>query len=170
VSTEFDCWGPYRCAVEERLDTCDDYLRRLRRSLAGEIAPDRFYFGDKAHALRDAAQVLVDHVEDVEWWLGGCTAETGAGNECGRASGHAGPHRPDRRERRVLAIARAVAAEHRRVTDRLAWGLLTVRAEAGVTDPRSLAAELRQVGRRLSLTVSSLEAMATTIVAHRKEG
>jgi hypothetical protein len=70
----------------------------------------------------------------------------------------------------VLAIARAVAAEHRRVTDRLAWGLLTVRAEAGVTDPRSLAAELRQVGRRLSLTVSSLEAMATTIVAHRKEG
>jgi hypothetical protein len=43
-----DPWGPYLAAIEGHLDTCADYLGRLRRSLAGEIAPDRHYFADKA--------------------------------------------------------------------------------------------------------------------------
>jgi hypothetical protein len=41
-------WGPYRATIEDHLDICADYLSRLRRSLAGEIAPDRHYFADKA--------------------------------------------------------------------------------------------------------------------------
>jgi hypothetical protein len=164
-----DCWGPYRSAVQERLDICDDYLGRLRRSLAGEIAPDRFYFGDKAHALRDAAQALIDGVDDVEWWLGTCGAEMrgdGTGDaaeisECGRAAGHPGPHLPDGRcpEQEVLARARAVANELGCATDRLAWGLLTVRAGADITNPRSLAVELRQIGAQLSRTATALEAL-----------
>lgn len=164
-----DCWGPYRSAVEGRLDTCDDYLGRLRRSLAGEIAPDRFYFGDKAHALRDAAQTLVDGVDDIEWWLGTCGAEmrvagkddSAETSECARAAGHPGPHLDDGRcpEQGVLARARAVAGELRRATDRLAWGLLTVRAGADITEPRSLAVELRQIGAELSATASALEAL-----------
>jgi hypothetical protein len=31
-------WGPYRATIEDHLDSCADYLGRLRRSLAGEIA------------------------------------------------------------------------------------------------------------------------------------
>ena len=38
-------WGPYRATIEDHVDTCTDYLGRLRRSLAGEIAPDRHHFG-----------------------------------------------------------------------------------------------------------------------------
>jgi hypothetical protein len=41
--------GPYRATIEDHPDTCADYLGRLRRSLTGEIAPDRHYFADKAN-------------------------------------------------------------------------------------------------------------------------
>jgi hypothetical protein len=167
---DLDCWGPYRPSVEERLGGCEDYLGRLRRSLAGEIAPDRHYFDDKAHQLRDAVQSLVDHVDDIEWWLGmcaeqmvqehaeGCTSIA----DCGRAAGHAGPHREEERcpEQHVLAEVRAASRALRLVTDRLAWGLLTLRAEAGVTDAPTLAGDLRQVQRQLGMALSSLEAVA----------
>ena len=128
-----DCWGPYRSGVEECLAACEDLLGRLRRSLAGEIAADRLYFSDKAHGLRDAAQSLVDRVDDIEWWLGACTETMADGAECGRAAGHSGAHQPDGecREQRLLAAARSRAAASRRQTDRLAWSLLAVRAGAG---------------------------------------
>ena len=155
-------WGPYRSTVEEALTICEDYLGRLRRSLDGEIAPDRLYFGDKSHDLRDAAQALVDRVDDVEWWLGQCAAQVpGTAEECGRSVGHSGPHQPaaTRPEQRILTEARSVATALRRLTDRLAWGLLTVRADAGVADPRALADELRPIGPRLSRTASAIEAL-----------
>src|SRR5215211_5892668 len=57
-------WGPYRAAIEDHVDTCTDYLDRLRRSLAGEIASDRHSFADKAHQLHAAAQARSLTVED----------------------------------------------------------------------------------------------------------
>ena len=162
MTAESGGWGPYRSTIGDALAACEDYLGRLGRSLAGEIAPDRFYFGDKAEGLRDAAQALVDRVEDVEWWLGECSADVpGNPDQCGRSVGHAGPHQPAAAspEQRVLTEARSAATALRRLTDRLAWGLLTVRAGAGVADPCALADELRQVGVRLSRTASALEAL-----------
>jgi hypothetical protein len=46
-----DTWGPYRAAIEDHLASCADYLDRLQRSLAGEIAlladhPAGLAFGD----------------------------------------------------------------------------------------------------------------------------
>lgn len=167
---DLDCWGPYRSSVEERLAACEDYLGRLRRSLAGEIAPDRHYFADKAHELRDAAQSLVDHVDDIEWWLGMCAEQIVQGHDegctsiadCGRVAGHGGPHREEERcrEQQALAEVRAASRALRLVTDRLAWGLVTLRAEAGVTDVPTLAGDLRQVQRQLGMALSSLEAVA----------
>jgi hypothetical protein len=54
-----DPWGPYRATIEDHLGTCADYLSRLRRSPAGEIASDRHYFADKAHLLHIAARRMV---------------------------------------------------------------------------------------------------------------
>jgi hypothetical protein len=78
--------------------------------------------------------------------------------DCGRASGHSGPHREEGHcaEQRVLSEVRAASRALRLATDRLAWGLLTVRAEADVTSAQALAAELRQVQVRLASAVSSL--------------
>ena len=106
TTAERNDWGPYRCTVADRLAACEDYLGRLRRSLAGEIAPDRHYFAEKAVALRDAAQTLVEGTEDVEWWLGACTHEVAVESseegsesfaECGHAAGHLGPHQDEDR-------------------------------------------------------------------------
>jgi hypothetical protein len=46
------------------------------------------------------------------------------------------------------------------VTDRLAWGLLAIRVDAGVADPATLAAELAQVGERLARCASGVAAVA----------
>ena len=136
--TTTDCWGPYRSAVEERLTACEDLLGRLRRSFDGGVSADRLYFADKAHGLRDAAQSLVDRVDDIEWWLGACPAPMAAGAECGRAAGHSGDHQPDGecREQQLLAVARRRATAHRDAADRMAWSLLAVRA-GPVTAPPS---------------------------------
>jgi hypothetical protein len=47
VTDTADPWGPYRATIEDHVDTCIDYLSRLRRSLAGEIAPNRDYFAER---------------------------------------------------------------------------------------------------------------------------
>lgn len=95
-----DPWGPYRATIEDHLDTCADYLSRLRRSLAGEIAPDRDYFADKAHQLHTAARRMVRIVQDIDGWLGECAAtveHAGADGtrftaECALPAGHQGAH------------------------------------------------------------------------------
>jgi hypothetical protein len=95
-----DPWSAYRSLVEDHLDTCADYLGRLRRSLAGEIAPDRHYFADKAHQLHTSARRLDRIVQDVERWLGECAApvehhvpdDTPVIAECALPTGHPGPH------------------------------------------------------------------------------
>lgn len=135
MTSDADCWAPYGAVVAGRLAACEEPLSRLRRSLAGEAAPDRFSFSAAAHHLRDAAQSLVDGVDDVEWLLGSCLVPTD-GAVCGRASGHDGPHLPIGRcrEQRTLLQARLFATEYRRAVDRMAWSLLAVRAQAGVGD------------------------------------
>ena len=41
-------WGPYRPMIEESVDSCADYAKRLRRSIEGDIPSDRRYVQDKA--------------------------------------------------------------------------------------------------------------------------
>jgi hypothetical protein len=170
-TSERNHWGAYRCTVSDRLAACEDYLGRLRRSLAGDIAPDRHYFAEKALALRDAAQTLVEGAEDVEWWLGACThtvAVKGADEdsesvaECGRAAGHHGPHLDEVRcpEQLALAEMRRVARAVQHLTDRLAWGLLSAWAGDGVTDSEALVRELRQVKVGITRAVSAAAALA----------
>jgi hypothetical protein len=165
-------WGPYRCTVADRLAACEDYLGRLRRSLAGEIAPDRHYFAEKALALRDAAQTLVEGTEDVEWWLGACTHKVAANGpdedsesfaECGRAAGHPGSHQDEDRcpEQLALGEMRRLARALQHLTDRVGLDLLHVRAGAGVTDPEALARDLRQVNAGITRAVSAAIALAT---------
>jgi hypothetical protein len=97
-STRPDPWEPYRDHIEGRLASCADYLSRLSRSLAGEIASDRHYFGEKARALRDAAGALVEACVDVEHWMGQCGGEfvvdqdQGLWSVCVLGAGHTGPH------------------------------------------------------------------------------
>jgi hypothetical protein len=97
-----DPWGPYRPAVEDHVAACADYLGRLQRSLAGEIAPDRQYFNDKAYQLQEVARGLVRRGQDIERWLNACNASVPRAEEgfsglaaCERAAGHTGPHDDD---------------------------------------------------------------------------
>ena len=92
-------WGPYRAAIEDHLASCADYLDRLQRSLAGEIAPDRHYFRSKAHQLELVARSLVRRAQDIEGWLDACDApvvrnEPGASHvaTCELPRGHRGAH------------------------------------------------------------------------------
>lgn len=95
-----DPWGPYRATIEDHLDTCADYLGRLRRSPAGEIAPDRHYFADKAHQLHTTARRMVRIVQDIDGWLGECAATvehadtdgTRSTAECTLPAGHQSAH------------------------------------------------------------------------------
>ena len=136
MTTDADCWAPYGAVVAGRLAACEYLLAQLRRSLAGEIAHDRFSFSGAAHRLRDTAQSLVDGVDDVEWLLGTCLATTDQAAVCGLATGHGGPHHPIGRcrEHQTLLRARLFATGYRRAVDRMAWSLLAVRAQAAVAD------------------------------------
>ncbi len=94
-----DSWGVYRPGIESHLATCADYLDRPQRSVAGEIAPDRHYFHDKAHQLHEAVRVLVRRGQDIERWLLACDATVESDEDghtvvgtCERPSGHTGPH------------------------------------------------------------------------------
>jgi hypothetical protein len=99
-----DAWGPWRPMMVERLANCADYLGRLSRSLASEIAPDRLYFTAKSYALRDAVEQLVDGCHRVEHWLDECGEEFAdmlrgpdVWSTCERAAGQDGDHAADMR-------------------------------------------------------------------------
>lgn len=97
--------GPYRAAIEDHLASCADYLDRLQRSLAGEIAPDRHYFRSKAHQLELVVPSLVRRTQDIEGRLDACDAPV-VRNEPGaspRGDLGAAP-RPPRRARRQPAL------------------------------------------------------------------
>jgi uncharacterized protein YukE len=117
MSDTADPWGPYRATIEDHLDACADYLGRLRRSLAGEIAPDRHYFADKAHQLHTAARRMDRIVQDIDRWLGECGTTVDHDDadgtrfigECALPAGHDGTHDDD-------GAGRVVAG---RITDQL---------------------------------------------------
>jgi hypothetical protein len=97
-----DPWGPWRPMMVERLASCADYLGRLSRCLASEVAPDRFYFTAKACALRESVEQLVDGCHRVEHWLKECGEEfldpvwgPDVWSTCERAAGHDGEHGAD---------------------------------------------------------------------------
>jgi hypothetical protein len=128
-----DPWGPYRATIEDHLDTCADYLGRLRRSLVGEIAPDRHYFADKAHQLHTAARRMVRIVQDIDRWLGDCgtTLEHGAADgthvvsECTLPAGHDGSHDDNGAGRLVAARIggelRDLADAVERISEHFGW-------------------------------------------------
>lgn len=151
-------WGPYRDHVEEGLAHCVDYLGRLQRSLADEIAPDRHYFLTKATALRDAAVGVLGRARDVERWLGSC--EPGHGID---ADGDDHPSPAERAGERAEALA-AMATE---VADGLAWATLAV--DAGKDGPEvadALVDAARQL-EKLARGAASLAAEVTALAAGR---
>ena len=161
-------WGPWHGHIGEGLAHCADYLGRLQRSLAGEIAPDRHYFGAKAAALRDAAVSLLGRARDVERWLASCDASYGPdGDEtlrsCTLRAGHHGAHddRPGpaaRIDERAIALA-ALATE---VADGLAWTTLAV--DAG-DDSAEAADALVDAARRLGELTRAAANLAADVTA-----
>jgi uncharacterized protein YukE len=132
VTDTADPWGPYRATIQDHLDTCTDYLSRLRRSLAGEIAPDRHYFADKAHELHTAARRMVRIVQDIDRWLGECAQTTehidADGTrftvECALPASHEGGHDDSDRllpGRRVTGELRDLADAVERVSQHFGW-------------------------------------------------
>ena len=144
-------WGPWHDHIGEGLAHCADYLGRLQRCLAGEIAPDRHYFGTKARALRDASVGLLRRARDVERWLGACDADYedagGAVGSCGLPAGHAGDHDegPTPAER-LAERADALAAVATEVADTLGWA--SVALDTGHDSPEVVDA-LDEAARRL---------------------
>jgi hypothetical protein len=111
-------WGPYHDHIGEGLAHCVDYLGRLQRSLAGEIAPDRHYFTTKAQALRDASVGLLRRARDVERWLAEGDDHDSDGD--GRTPAE-----------RLAARADALAAVATEVADTLAWATSDLDAGEG---------------------------------------
>ena len=167
-------WGPYQDHIGEGLAHCADYLGRLQRSLAGEIAPDRHYFTTKSQALRDAAVGVLRRARDVERWLGSCDADYGADSDgeelrsCTRLAGHVGGHdnRPSPVER-ASGRAEAMAALATEVADGLAWATLAVDAvDAGPEVADALLDAARRLGE-LARGAASLAAEVTALAAGR---
>ncbi len=162
-------WGPFHDHIGEGLAHCADYLGRLQRSLAGEIAPDRHYFTTKARALRDASVGLLGRARDVERWLGSCDADyeaEGTTGSCGLAAGHAGEHGDgptpaERLGQRADALA-AVATE---VADTLVWATLAV--DAGDDSP-DVADALAVAARRLGELRRGAGELAAGVAAVRE--
>lgn len=113
-----DPWGPYRDSIVSLVASCRDYLGRIERSLAGEIAPDRHYVGDKARQLQHTTLLLVRRSQDIERWLAQCGHDihhTDDGEvwtaECTRPSEHtrACDDTADQSADRLLTAARDMA-------------------------------------------------------------
>jgi len=155
-------WGAWHASIADDLASAADYLSRCERSLAGEIAPDRFYFADKAMALRDATIALVRRCHEVERWLGECgsdieTREADGGavfwTTCALPSGHDGPHddsppsNPALRADQALGVLLSEAVQ---VGDTIAWAAQrTDPAAEDVTEAIEQArAKVIEVGRR----------------------
>jgi hypothetical protein len=64
-------WGEHRPYIGYALECCADYVDRLQRSFEGEISPDRYYFVEKADALKEWATLLVARCEEVKGWIEG---------------------------------------------------------------------------------------------------
>lgn len=179
-----DDWGEHRATVEDQLAACADYLSRLQRSLAGEIAPDRHYFNEKAAHLLGAARRLVELGQDIERWSGECRATMQVEDHdgtyettCTLPAEHTGDHSEPAETlgERLKASARHVAHRAQRLSDRISW--LTTDTDRDVQlgriaepdDRKSLAeveGETRGLGAdaaRLAAGISVLRRQAGTL-------
>ncbi|MGH9190876.1 MAG: hypothetical protein ACRDZ0_00165 [Acidimicrobiales bacterium] len=175
-----DPWGPYRATIEDHFETCADYLGRLRRSRAREIAPDRHYFADKAHQLHAAARRMVRIVQDIDRWLGECgtTVEHHDADgihviaECSLPAGHDGTRDDDGAGRlvaaRITGELRDLADAVERISQHFGWRAPAVDRDltgAGGTIANShdalanLAASLDTIGRRTTRLTEQLRAV-----------
>jgi hypothetical protein len=150
-----DPWHRYRSTVEDHLGTCTDYLGRMRRSLAGEVDPDRHYFADKAHQLHAATRRMVRLVQDIDSWLGDCPAQTDHVDpdgeryvvDCTLPAGHQGPHDDGNRllpGRRLTGELRDLADAVERISQQFGWDAPAVdrdvaRAPGAADGPDALA-------------------------------
>jgi hypothetical protein len=175
-------WGPYRATIEDHVDTCTDYLGRLRRSLAGEIAPDRHYFADKAHQLHTASRRMVRIVQDVDRWLAECGATVEHDDDDGLRSiggcvlpvGHEGSHDDDDGAGRLVAGGllgelRDLADAVERLSDHFGWNAPAIdcdltESSGTITNSRdalaNLAASLHSIGRRATRLAGQIRAVA----------
>jgi hypothetical protein len=170
TETVEDEWLHYRQTVEDQLASCADYLDRLQRSLAGEIAPDRHYFNEKAGHLLSAVRGLVQLGQDVERWAGECReqfdVEGGDGpytTICTLPAGHPGDHDEPTHTiaERLQDKARGVAERGQQVSDRISW--LTIRTDRDAKlgqiaerDDRVSLAEVEGEARGLAADASRL--------------
>ncbi len=155
MSDSIDPWHPYRSTIEDHLGTCTDYLGRLRRSLAGEITPDRHYFADKAHQLHAATRRMVRLIQDIDSWLGDCPSQTHYVDpdgdrcliDCTLPAGHQGPHAdgdPLLPGRRLTSELRDLADAVERISHQFGWNAPAVdsdlaRAPDATNGPDALA-------------------------------
>jgi hypothetical protein len=170
-----DAWGPYRPAIEDHLASCADYLGRLQRSLAGEIAPDRHYFRSKAHQLEQVARSLVRRAQDIERWLDACEApvvchEPGASHvaTCELPRGHRGAHDdnpPPTGAEQARDAARDLTDLAAQASDRLGWlAPLVDRADAtGEVADRSPNESLLEVSTLLGRVSRDSRVLATRV-------
>ena len=156
------------------------YLGRLRRSLSGEVAPDRHFFADKAHQLHAAARRMVRIVQDVDRWLGECgtTVEHSDADgtrfigECTLPAGHEGTHEDDGTRQlvaaRITGELRELADAVDRLSDHFGWNAPAVYHDltgalgtiANSSDAlANLAASLDTIGHRTTRLAGQIRAV-----------
>jgi len=163
--------GEHREHIADLLASCDDYLRRIRRTLQGGHT-SRHYVTEKAQALRNAASSLLAGCHDVEGWLRQCGDEIiedwdgePSITECELEAGHRGPHQAGS-QRSPMGVAtdagRDLAGAAQAFSDHLDWlaprGCL---APDVVDDMPQLARGLREVTHALSKATRALDALWT---------
>lgn len=159
-------WGDWHESIADGLASATDYLSRCQRSLAGEIAPDRFYFADKARALRDSASALVRRCSQVERWLGECGADitspqldegTVVWTTCALPLGHDGPHDHSPAPSPAQHVDRAfdvLISEMVQIGDTLAWAASQV--ETSAEDVTEALDKVVELGRRFVTLASGV--------------
>jgi hypothetical protein len=166
-----DPWGPYRGTIDDHLATCSDYLGRLKRSAAGDIAPERHYFNEKARWLLDAASQLVRRGQDVERWLNDCGSPVGRSGEgeatgagCARPSSHPGNHDddpPPTPAERAAAAGWRLVDHTGQVAQQLGWAALAV--DTGTATGRRIAEEARESLREAAAALERIAANAQSL-------
>lgn len=170
-----DSWGPYRATIEDHLATCADYLSRLDRSVAGEIAPDRYYFNEKARQLLQAARRLLRRGQDIERWLGQCgtTVERAYDGQvyrglCELPAGHTGDHDdgpPSTPAEQACADSWELADLSDQITHRLGWlaPVIDQRAATGAGPADDECESLRDAAATLGRVAHDAQKLASRL-------
>jgi hypothetical protein len=173
-----DPWGPYRATIEDQIETRADYLSRLRRSLAGEIASDRHYFSDKAHQLHTAACRMDRMVQDVDRWLGDCPATIEHVDpdgsrftaDCTLPAGHHGAHNDANRppaSGQLVGELRDLADTVERVSQQFGW--IAPDIERDLTGARGTTTNSHDAYANLAVNLDTLGGRARRLSGRARE-